>query len=200
MLHNSTDRFYRFNLIQRKNRVRRSYSKSEVQNASRQQQQEQQQRASDGPWLDDQEMASAEDHALSAASQVLPASMPDLGFAESCLLFGTDASSLDRRFTNHNDALNDFAEILKPSQHQQDTVSGMETAPPSSLWSSVGLPAWQTSPERLAAQPTTPAAQPTSDSRLGNTVMTIENLSPATREAIIELVLHDGGSLRIATK
>ncbi|KAH8695772.1 hypothetical protein GQ44DRAFT_832595 [Phaeosphaeriaceae sp. PMI808] len=218
----------RFALIQRKNRVRRSYSTSKFQNASPKEKRPQD---SDEPWQDNQERPFTEDQSLTAASQVppasmpdfgftesclsfgtaaedqsltapqvLPTSMPDLGFAESCFSFSTDTGSLERCYTNHNDPLNDFAEILQPSQHQQESLSAMHVTPPSSLWSSTVPSAWPSGSESSATQPTTPASQLSSGGRLGNTVMTIENLSPTTRAAIIELVLHDGGSLHIVTK
>ncbi|KAF2676489.1 hypothetical protein K458DRAFT_492448 [Lentithecium fluviatile CBS 122367] len=177
----------RYALIQRKNRVRRSYSTSKASNAPSQKQQQ----GSDDSWQDEQEITFSEDQSLPAASPVPPASISDLDFAaESCLLFGTDSSSLDRPFTNHNEhALDDFAEIFQASQQQQDSISSMHPAPPGSLWPL----------NEPFARPARSAGQRNNDGRLGNTVITIENLSPATRAEIIELVLHDGGSLRIAT-
>jgi hypothetical protein len=143
-------------------------------------------------------MPFADEETLSTASQVLSA-MPNLEFDESCMLFNGDTSDLDGCFTTQDGLPGDFAEVYRSSQQQQDIMSAMNPASSTSMWSSMLPSPWLSSPGPLATQSVAPITQPGSDERM-STVMTIESLSPAAREAVIELVLKDGGSLRIATR
>jgi hypothetical protein len=143
-------------------------------------------------------MPFANERPLSANSQAMQ-TVPDLPFDESCMFFNGDTSDLDGCFSTQDNIPPDFAEIYRASQQQQGIMSAMHPGSSTSMWSPMLPSPWLPSPESIVTQSAAPFTQLGSDERM-NTVMTIESLSPAAREAVIELVLKDGGSLRIATR
>jgi hypothetical protein len=157
------------------------------------------QRSPSDTWQDDEEMPFANEESPSSTSQALQ-TMPDLGFNESCMLFNGDTIDLDGCFTTQDGIPGDFADPYQVPQQHREGLSTMGPGCSTSMWSSMLLSPWLSSPESTAAQSITPITQASTDERLNNTIITIERLSPAAREAVIELVLKDGGSLRIATR
>jgi hypothetical protein len=157
------------------------------------------QRSPSDAWQDDEEMPFADEEPLSTTSQVLQ-TMPDLGFDESLMLFNGNPSDPDGCFTTQEGISGDFQELFQVPQQHQDGISTTHTGSSTSMWSSMLPSPWLSSPESTAIHPITPITSHGTDESLNNTVITIESLSPAAREAVIELVLKDGGSLRIATR